>query len=394
MPDLTTSPTGPPTPRRTVVQLATAPFFFRWFLEGHVRALQSAGYRVHVLSAPGPDLDWFCEATGAARHAVPMERGPSPARDLVSLLGVVRALRAIRPDIVHAHTPKAGLLGMVAGRLLRLPVRVYHCHGLRYETASGPGRAVLWAAERLTCALADHVLTVGPSMRAALIGRRLCPARKVEVLHRGSAGGVDGERFAPPAPEERRSARERLGIPADARVMGYVGRVVRDKGIEELYLAWRLLAETLPDLHLVVVGPVEAGDPVPAEVLEAMSRAPRVHLVGLDWHPPPLFAAMDVVALPSRREGFGLAALEASAMGLPVVASRIPGCVDAVEDGVTGRLVPPGDAPALARALRGYLEDAALRAAHGAAGRARALADFRPAEVEAALRRRYHSWAG
>jgi glycosyltransferase involved in cell wall biosynthesis len=375
--------------------MATSPLFFRWFMEGHVRALRAAGWDVRLVSGMGPELAPFAARTGAPAHPIRLlEREIRPASDLQALRQLVRLFRELAPVIVHASTPKAGLVGMLAAWLVGVPVRVYHCHGLRYETARGPLRAILWAAERVACLLATRVLAVSGSLAEALEARGLCPEAKVEVLHRGSVSGVEARgRFVPPSAEARRAARVRLGLPAEARVLGFVGRVVRDKGVAVLWEAWRRLRERHPDLHWVLVGPVEDGDPVPPEVLAGLRADPRVHLLGQDEETPPLLAAMDVVALPSYREGFGLVVAEAGAMGLPVVATRVTGIVDAVVDGETGALVEAGDAGALEAALARYLGDPALRERHGAAGRARALRDLEPAALEAALVERYGRWS-
>ncbi|MBK9515736.1 MAG: glycosyltransferase [Anaeromyxobacter sp.] len=374
--------------------MATSPLFFRWFMTGHVPALRAAGWDVRLVSGPGPELAPFAAQVGAPAHPVALEREIRPLADLRALLELLALLKRLRPELVHASTPKAGLFGMLAAWLLRVPVRVYHCHGLRYETARGPLRLVLAAAERVACGLATQVLAVSGSLAEALVARGLAPAAKVTVLHLGSVSGVEAaHRFVPAPPAARRAARARLGIPPEARVLGFVGRVVRDKGIPELWRAWLGLRQALPDLHWVLVGPVEDGDPVPPEVLAGLRADPRVHLTGQDEDTPPLFAAMDVVALPSFREGFGLVTAEAGAMGLPVVASRVTGIVDAVVDGETGTLVPAGDEAALAAALRRYLTDPALAARHGAAARARVLRDYPPAALEAALVERYRAWS-
>jgi glycosyltransferase involved in cell wall biosynthesis len=354
--------------------------------------LASAGYQVHALSSPGPELDAFVERTGVVPHGVDMVRDISPHDDLRALRGFIRELRTIDPDIVHAHTPKAGLLAMIAAALLRVPVRVYHCHGLRFETATGLKRALLRAAERLSCWLATHVLTVSASVREALVAAQLARPGKVEVLHSGSIGGVDPNRFAPSLGQRRAEAKASLRIPAHATVIGFVGRVVKDKGVVELAEAWRRLRQRFHDAHLVVGGPVEDGDPVPEQVLDELRSDPRVRICGLTPDTAPLYAAMDVFALPSYREGFGVVSLEAAAMGLPVVATRIVGCVDAVVEGVTGTLVEPRSSEQLEAALARYLADPGLREQHGESGRARALEHFRPEAFWAALQDRYARW--
>jgi glycosyltransferase involved in cell wall biosynthesis len=192
-------------------------------------------------------------------------------------------------------------------------------------------------------------------------------------------------------PQAGAAKRRALGIDPGAFVIGFVGRLVKDKGIIELARAWRTLREERSDRVLLLIGPVEERDAVPTEILTALRSDPRVTLRGLDWDTPSLYAAMDVLVLPTYREGFPTAPLEAAAMELPVVASRVPGCIDAVGDGVTGILVPAGDAQALTDAIRRYHDEPELRRKHGAAGRARALESFRQEAIWAAMASEYHS---
>jgi len=168
-----------------------------------------------------------------------------------------------------------------------------------------------------------------------------------------------------------------------------VGRVVRDKGLIELAQAWRGLREEWPSLHLLVAGPFESEDPIPADVEATLRSDPRVHLAGMVHDMPSIYRTLDLLVLPSYREGFNTALLEAAAMGLPVVATRIPGCVDAVRDGETGLLVPVRDAQALTAAIGTYLGDPALRRRHGANGRRRARREFEPGRLREALFQEY-----
>jgi glycosyltransferase involved in cell wall biosynthesis len=251
---------------------------------------------------------------------------------------------------------------------------------------------LLAGSERVSCALAHRVICVSNSIREVALEEGLCDPRKITVLLGGSGNGVDAAgRFDPAALAEgaRQRARERLGIPPTALVIGFVGRVVRDKGVVELAAAWTALRDEHPELHLLLVGPFEAQDPLPASVERVLRADARVHLAGMDWNTPPLYAAMDVVALPTYREGFPNVPLEAAAMRLPVVATRIPGCVDAVRDGVTGTLVAARDPGALANALRAYLRDPELRDRHGRAGRDRVLREFRSEAIWEAIHQEY-----
>jgi glycosyltransferase involved in cell wall biosynthesis len=243
---------------------------------------------------------------------------------------------------------------------------------------------LLRLSETTSSKLSHQVLCVSDSVREVAVGEGFCPAGKVKVLGRGSINGVDAEQEFNPVlvgANMRSGTRTKYGIPADAVVVGFVGRIVRDKGLIELVGAWRLLREEIENLHLLVVGNPEPQDPVPEDVDETLRTDPRIHLAGFEWNIPPLYAAMDLVVLPSYREGLPVVPLEAAAMQIPVVATRIPGCVDAVRDGVTGTLVPTRDTPSLAGAIRRYVHDPRLARAHGRAGRERMLCDFRPQDI-------------
>jgi len=360
------------------------------FLGGQTRFMQARGIEVHAVTSPGPELEAFGVREGVPTHAVEMPRRIAPLQDLVALWRLYRLLRRLRPHVVHAHTPKGGLLGTLAAWLARVPVRIYHMRGLPLVTATGWRRTLLGATEMVACRFAHQVLCVSHSIRDVAVAERLCAPDKIKVLRGGSGNGVDAEGIFTPAshgPVHRDGTRARLGIPAEALVVGFVGRLVRDKGIVELAEAWRLVRESHPEAHLLAVGPQEPRDPVPPATLAFLGADARVHLVGAAAAAP-MLAAMDVLALPTYREGFPNVLLEASAMELPVVATQVAGCTDAVH-ATTGTLVPPRDAAALAAAIRRYLDDPALRRAHGTAGRARVMRDFRQQDIWAAIHAEY-----
>jgi lipopolysaccharide/colanic/teichoic acid biosynthesis glycosyltransferase/glycosyltransferase involved in cell wall biosynthesis len=366
--------------RPKLVHITTVPQTLA-FLRGQVAFMKSNGYDVSAVSSPGPALEAFGRQEGIDVHPVQMPRRITPLGDLLAVFRLVRLFRRMRPDIVHGHTPKGGLLGMIASWLAGVPVRIYTLHGLPLETATGLKRTILRWCERVSCALARRVYAVSESLRRRAVSAGLCREERIAVLGAGTVNGVDAEhRFIPArvCSYEAARARRALGIPSEVRVVGFVGRVVHDKGVEDLVEAWKELREEFPDLYLLVVGPREPQDPISAEADRVLRSDPRVRLAGEIGSVRAMYAMMDVVALPTYREGFPQVPLEAAAMERPVVASRVTGCVDAVVDGETGTLVPPREPHALAEALAAYLKDPGLRRRHGTAARARVLRDFRP----------------
>ncbi|MGB8979611.1 MAG: glycosyltransferase family 4 protein, partial [Terriglobales bacterium] len=378
----------PPSPTRILIA-ATSPLACN-FYDGILASLIRGGFEPTLLSAPGPALVEVSRRAGVASIAVPMEREIAPLQDLVSLCRLYRTIRRLRPMIVDASTPKAGLLAGVAAWLARVPCRIYTLRGLRLETTTGAKRALLWAAEWISCRCAHRVVCVSPSLGALAISLRLVARDRAIVLDRGN-GGVDLERFSPAGRdlEATASLRQTLGIPPNAPVIGFVGRFVKDKGIRELIAAFRWLRGKYPSLRLLLVGDFEPGDPVEAETRQLIESSAAIIRTGFVADAAPYYHLMDVLALPTYREGFPAVPLEAQASGVPVVTTTATGAVDSILDEETGFLVPAGDAMALAGALGELLEDAELRARMGQAARLRMERDFSRVSIERAQVRIY-----
>jgi glycosyltransferase involved in cell wall biosynthesis len=262
-----------------------------------------------------------------------------------------------------------------AAAATRVPVRVFTLRGLRSATMTGPSKYLVRAAEAASCRMAHHVICISPSLRAEAIKFGVLPPERGVVLGAGSSNGVDIDHFqrSDDAMAAGQALRERLGVSPGALVVSFVGRVHREKGILELLEAFANLR--IPDAVLLVAGPSEL-TPGEAEQLERQAVAGRVKLLGLIDDVRAVYAATDVVALPSWREGFGNVVIESAAMGVPVVASNVTGCCDGIVDGETGTLVPPRQPDALSRALLVYAHDPGLRRRHGEAGRRRAVSAF------------------
>jgi len=360
-----------------------------FFFADHIENAKARGLEVHVLSSPGPYLQKLVHRVDVVPHELPMHRGMSPVRDMVAIFKTWRLLRTTRPDIVHAATPKAGFIGMIAAWMNQVPIRILHILGLRFMTTTGVKKWLLRSSERVACALCHRVICVSHSVRQTALAERICKPEQVSVLARGSVNGVDAVRYSPGGSAERLRLRQELGIPVGAFVVGYVGRLVADKGLRELTKAWQNLRHTGHTMHLVIVGRFETHDPLPEGITRILMNEPSITLVGEVGDTVQVYRAIDLLVLPTYREGFPLVLLEAAAMGLPVVASSVTGCVDAVQDGITGTLVPPRNAAALAQAIGRYAKDDALRKLHGTAARDRVQRDFRPEDIAKALWQEY-----
>ena len=379
-----------------IVYMTTVPVSLYTFCRGQFEFMTKHGFKVIVVSSNEKELSLLAERDQVQAFALDMKRGISLLADVRSLLELCVLFFRLRPTIVNASTAKAGMLGILAAWLTRVPVKVYTLRGLMAEISDGFLGGVFKSIESLTCSLSDLILSNSRSIVDFMVGNNLCDPEKIKVIGFGSSNGVNAETTFNPKAEglsERTQLKAEVGIPADALVLGFVGRLAKDKGVIELRTAWKLIKTVMADrdIYLLIVGEKDLRDSVPAEVLSDLIADERV--ISVAWvkveEMTSYYSAMDLLVLPTYREGFPNVVLEAAAMKLPVVATRVTGCVDAVIDGVTGMLVPPRDPKALANAIIRYLNDPELRKKHGKAGRERVLKDFRPEVIWEALYEEY-----
>jgi glycosyltransferase involved in cell wall biosynthesis len=354
----------------TVAHLTTVDMSLRFLVLPQLRAVRDRGGRAIGISAPGPWVHEL-EAEGIEHRALASStRAMDPLADARAARELAGILRAEQVDVLHTHNPKPGLYGRVVGRARRVPIVVNTVHGL-YATDDDPllKRALVYGLEGVAARCSDAELFQNPEDLALM--RRLHLTRNARHL----GNGVDLHRFdrARVGDDTRRRTRAELGIDDDTVVIGTVGRLVAEKGYPELFAACAALPGRFV---LLVVGGHDPAKPdaLPADLV-ARAREQGARVVGHHDDVERFYAAMDVFALASHREGFPRAAMEASAMGLPVVATDVRGCRQVVEDGVTGALVPVRDVSALAAALLPFA-DADVRARTGAAAALRARTQF------------------
>ncbi len=338
-------------------------------IEGQIAFLARNGFEVDVICSPGQRLEAMRQ-TVVTPWPIEMKREIAVTGDVIALWRLWRLFRRLRPEIVVAGTPKAGLLGTVAARLAGTPNVQYMLHGLRFETAAGMKRRVLLSAEWIACHVADSIRCVSESLLRRVVALRLAPADRCMVIGPGTSEGINVERFAAAAQADRggKQMRGELRIPAHAAVIGFVGRMTRDKGIGELYEAFTRLRVRYIGLRLLIVGEFEDGDPISDPLRAQIETDPDVIRTGFVDDVERFYPAMDVMALPTYREGFPIAPLESQAAGVPVVTTDATGAMDAIVGGKTGLRIPAGNVDALTSALERLLSDPGLRGEMGLAG--------------------------
>jgi glycosyltransferase involved in cell wall biosynthesis len=359
-----------------VVHITTVDMSVRHLLLNQLLALRAAGFEVGAISADGPDLSEVQKA-GVPHWPVSFTRRMTPLRDLKAAWQIWRLCRRERFTIVHTHQVKAALFGQMAARLAGVPIVVNTVHGFYFHEHTPPMKRRAWIlVERICASRSDLLLSQNYEDIATAVNNRIC--RPQQIQHLGN--GIDLRRFDPDkiANEQRTRLRTELGIPDGAPVIGFVGRLVREKGILELFEAVRTLRDIHPNLRLLVIGPADTDklDRLGAASARDFGIADIAIFTGYRHDMPELYSLMDVFVLPSHREGLPRAPMEASAMGVPTVTTAIRGCREVVRTDENGYLVPVRDARALGGAIARVLSDHGLARRLGTRAREIAKRDF------------------
>ncbi len=358
------------------------------FLLPQLRALKADGFEVHAMCADGPLVAGF-EAEGFKVHRINVTREISPAADLKLLRQLLEIMRREKYTIVHTHTPKIELLGQLAAWLARAPVRLYTNHGLIFLGQTGFKKSLFKTIARVAGLFSDRVLSQSAEDVSVAVEQRIYRRGKVGFLGNGiDLARLDAGRFTL---QHALAKKRELGIPEDHKVVGMVGRYVWEKGYREFFEAAQKICRERERVSFVTVGvPLESErDPVDFSILTDLGIEERVFVLKSRDDMPELYALMDVVALPSYREGFPRSLMEASAMSKPTVASDVSGCRQAVVNGRNGYLVPPRDSRALSEKIELLLDDAELAHRLGAEGRTLAEESFDVSKVIERLRACY-----
>lgn len=332
--------------KKMIIRATTVPQSLTSFCSGMLKDL-SKEYEVIAISSPGKDLDEISRSEGIRVIAVPMERHISLKNDIRSLWQMWRVLRAERPDMIHSMTPKAGLICMMAAWMAKVKCRVHTFTGLVWPTSTGFKRRILMATDWLTCACATHVIPEGEGVKNDLLYHHIT-RKPIRVLGYGNVRGIDLMHYNPAIFKQEQH---------EHFTFVFVGRIVRDKGINELVAAFDRLHKKYGKTRLVLVGRCEDDlDPVSPSTLERINRGDGIEAVGAQQDVRPFYAEANALVFPSYREGFPNVVIEAGAMGLPSIVTDINGSREIIIDGKNGVIIPPRDEDALYHAMEHFVE--------------------------------------
>lgn len=370
-----------------IIRTSTVPSSLNTFCRGLLRELKEDGYNVVVVSSPGKLLDEVSIREGVKAIPVPMERRISPIKDLKSLITLIRVFRKEKPKIVHSMTPKAGLLSMIAAWICRVPVRLHTFTGLVFPTATGFTQKILILTDRITCACSTHIVPEGEGVKKDLINYRIT-RKPLKVLGHGNVRGIDLDHYNPEIPEVQCEA-DKIRKPGFVTFV-FVGRLVCDKGINELVEAFERLNNEYPNIRLILVGRQEPElDPLNTETLAKISKNKNIESVGEQSDVRPWLAASDIFVFPSFREGFPNVVIEAGAMDLPSIVTDINGSREIIIEGKNGTIIPPRNAADLYQAMKRMLDNPAETTKMGANARPLIVSRYEQSYVRKCLKEYY-----
>ena len=367
--------------RKKIIRTSTVSTSLNTFCRGTLRRLANT-YDVVAVSTPDDELREMAQREGIRVIGVPMRRPIAPLRDIVSLWRLIRVFRRERPTMVHSITPKAGLLSMIAAWVCRVPVRLHTFTGLVFPTATGLKQRILMLTDRITCACATHIVPEGEGVKADLINYNIT-RKPLQVLGYGNVRGIDLNHYRR-SPEVMTAAQSISR--SDVFTFVFVGRVVRDKGINELVEAFVRLHQAIPATRLILVGWFEDNlDPVSDQTKHAIERCDAIEAVGSQSDVRPWLAAADALVFPSYREGFPNVVIEAGALDLPSIVTDINGSREIIVHGKNGVIVPPRNAQALLQAMTQFVQNLQATQAMAANARQMIASRFEKSFVEQCL---------
>ena len=349
---------------KKLVRITTVPISLEKLLENQARFFKTY-YSVTLVSSQKEQLQRLAKEQGVNHFSLEMTRKITPLHDLRCLLQLIRFLRKDKPHIVHTHTPKAGIVGMLAAFIAGVPLRMHTVAGLPLMEAKGLKKSILYAVERLTYRCATHVYPNARGLMDFIQEKKLAGKTPLKCIGNGSSNGIDLTYFNPErvSKEQEMSFREKWNISKNDFVFLFIGRLVGDKGVNELVAAFEQLANKIPNAKLLMVGPQEPTlDPLKQVTIASIEKNPKIVSTAYQQDVRPFLKMAQVFVFPSYREGFPNVVLQAGAMGIPCIVSDINGCNEIIENEVNGLIVPPKSIQPLSEKMYSLYKDPEKRA--------------------------------
>lgn len=376
-----------------LIRITTVPLSLEKLLEGQLEFMQNY-FVVTAISSEKERLEAEGKKQGVATFYLEMTRQITPIKDIAAVFKLYHFLKKEKPFIVHSHTPKAGVVGMMAAWLARVPNRLHTVAGLPLMETTGLKRKVLNFVEKLTYRFATKIYPNSHGLYDYILTEKFTKSSKLSIIGNGSSNGIDSNYFNPTLYTESENAafRKKMDIPQNHFLFIFVGRLVSDKGINELIAAFSKLEETKTDVGLLLVGPLERElDPLLPSTLQSIEKSSNIFSVGYQIDVRPFFAIADALVFPSYREGFPNVVMQAGAMGLPSIVTNINGCNEIIIQDVNGLIVPPKDEEKLYKAMNQLASDAVLHSNLKSISRSLIVDKYSRKEVWEALLMEYKS---
>lgn len=355
--------------KKKIVHIVSVSFSIPYFFGEQIPYFNKKGFSFSVICSPSSNLEEFSQKFEFDSVEVEIKREINIFSDIRAIFEIFFYLRREKVETVIAHSPKGGLVGMIAAKIAGVPKRIFFRHGLPFETQKGIKRGILILCEKICGLFASKVVSVSPSILKQSEKFKLNAGYKNLILNKGTCNGVNTKWFDMDSVDKEiiNSLKDQIGIDKNDIVYGFVGRVSKDKGVLQLLDAWREFSNEVKNAKLLIIGPIDTRDPIGENFIEEVNHFKNVIYLGEKADVKNYYSIMDVFVLPSFREGFPTVVLEASAMKVPIITTKVTGCIDSIKDNFTG-IFTDINANSINEALKFYYLNPCIRKMHGENG--------------------------
>lgn len=370
--------------KEKILHVITVSFVIKHFFGKQFEYLgRNISKEYHLACSPSEEFYKLSDELSYIPFGVEVTREVNPIKDLIAIIKIYQYIKKNQIDKVVGHTPKGGMVAMISSFFAKVPERIYFRHGIIYETSTGIKRVVLKSIDKLTGFLATKVVCVSYSVKEISERDALNDPKKNFILGLGTCNGIDTKMKFNPKNYKKEDIKLNMrahGINIDTKVIGYVGRLVKDKGINELIAAWRIIHKKFNNSKLILVGPMEDKDSISQYSKDRIAEDTSIIFTDFVTDAAAYYSLMDIFILPTYREGFPTVALEASSMEIPVLITQATGCKEAIKENETGLFIT-NDPIDIANKIEFYLQNETIAKLHGAQGRVFVVENFEQTKI-------------